>query len=69
MTKTLGKVIPVEKVWLSGREVKKYLDISERTLLRLHTDGKIHFYKPFNNVTIYYRKSEIDRLIMKGKVI
>ncbi len=62
-------VTEVEKIWLSTNEVIKYLGIGKDYLDRLREEGKIPYYKPTGKKPIFYKKSEIDRFIAKGKVI
>lgn len=63
-----GKVVPVEKVWLSTSELMAYLGMSRRSVDRLRNGGLIHCYAPFEKRTYYYLKEEVDTKIRKGKV-
>ena len=62
-----GKVIEVEKIWLTNREAQMYLGVSVDFLKRLRADGKISFYKVGG--VVFYRKHDIDRLLERGRVI
>lgn len=65
----IGRVVAVEKIWLSTKELSVYIGCTVKTIRRLRDAGLIPFYKPFGEKQIYYRKSEIDRIIKKGKIV
>lgn len=65
--KKVGKVQPVEKMWLSNAEAQAYLGMGAKFLKDLRQQAKIPFYKIAHSV--FYKKSDIDRLITKGRVI
>lgn len=65
--KTIGKVQPIEKVWLSKDEAKAYLGCSDRYLRTLKEKAQISFSKYGN--TIWYDKRSIERFIQRNKVV
>lgn len=66
ITKT-GKVLEIEKIWLTSKEAEAYLGVSVHFFKDLRANGQIHFYKVRG--AIFYKKSDIDRLVEKGRVI
>lgn len=62
-----GKVQPVEKMWLSNAEAQAYLGMGADFLKDLRQNAKISFYKVSHS--IFYKKTDIDKLITKGRVI
>lgn len=67
MKKQIGKVVPVQKVWLSSREARAYLDCSDDFLQKLRDEALISFSRIGNK--FLYNLQSIDRLIIKNKVI
>ena len=63
------EIVKVERVWLNSADVKRYLNISHDVLDRLRREAKIRYYKPFGDKLVFYKKSEIDEIIQKGRVI
>lgn len=63
------EIVKVERVWLNSAEVMRYLNISHDVLDRLRREAKIRYYKPFGDKIVFYKKSEIDEIIQKGRVI
>lgn len=63
------EIVKVERVWLNSAEVMRYLNISHDVLDRLRREAKIRYYKPFGGKLVFYKKSEIDEIIQKGRVI
>ena len=53
-----------DKLFLSQKEAVKYLGISRDWLEARREEGSLHYSKVAN--TIFYIKSEIDRLIADG---
>lgn len=53
-----------DKIWMSQKEAVKYLGMSKDWLEARRADGMLHFSKVAN--TIFYIKSEIDRMIVDG---
>lgn len=62
-----GKVLEVEKVWLSSKEAEAYLGMSADFFKDLRANGQIRFYKVRR--AIFYKKSDIDRLVEKSRVV
>lgn len=54
------------KLWLSQKEAAKYLGVSKDWLENQRVQGKLSFSKVAN--TIFYIKSEVDRLIINGAI-
>lgn len=50
-TKSVGKVEPVNKLWLSTKEAMAYLGCSDKLLKKLRNNAEISFSK-YNNRTI-----------------
>ncbi len=63
------EIVKVERVWLNSAEVMRYLNISHDVLDRLRREAKIRYYKPFGDKLVFYKKSEIDEIIQRGRVI
>ena len=63
------EIVKVERVWLNSADVMRYLNISHDVLDRLRREAKIRYYKPFGDKLVFYKKSEIDEIIKKGRVI
>ena len=63
------EIVKVERVWLNSADVMRYLNISHDVLDRLRREAKIRYYKPFGDKLVFYKKSEIDEIIQKGRVI
>lgn len=63
------EIVKVERIWLNSADVMRYLNISHDVLDRLRREAKIHYYKPFGDKLVFYKKSEIDEIIQKGRVI
>lgn len=58
--------VDVKKLWLSSKEAKKYLGVSKDWLKDRRNEGKLHYSVVGN--TIFYIKSEIDRLVVSGAI-
>ena len=56
-----------EKLWMSQQEAIKYLGMSRYWLEDRRNDGTLHYAKVGN--TVFYIKSEIDRVIADGAII
>ena len=67
MKKQMGKVIPVEKIWLSPAEARKYLGCSNLLLTKLRNQSKISFSVVSATYFIYDKRS-IDRYIEKNLI-
>lgn len=57
----------VNKIWLTNKEAQIYLGMSADYLRYLRLDGQLHFYKLRG--VIFYKKSDIDKLIETHKVV
>lgn len=62
-----GRIKEVEKVWLSSREVKAYLDCSDDYVQKLRDEARISFSRIGNKY--WYDLRSIDLLIRKNKVV
>lgn len=60
-------VRPVEKVWLSNKEAQRYLGVGIDFFKRLRSSGQLPFSKVGS--TVFYRKTDIDRLLERSRVI
>ena len=58
--------INTRKLWLSQKEAAKYLGVSKDWLRDRRNEGKLHYSVVGN--TIFYIKSEIDKLIVSGAI-
>lgn len=67
MRRKIGKVQPIEKVWLSSRETMAYLDIKEDRLRSLRNTASIGFTKLGS--TYWHDKNSIDRLLENNRVV
>ena len=67
MKKILGKVIPIEKIWLSKAELQEYLNVSRRWVEEAQNSALIPFFKVDRK--IWFLKSDIDKFISKHRVI
>ncbi len=64
--RTKTKATPVEKTWLSNKEAQMYLGMSQDFFKDLRQDGILSYYKVRN--AVFYRKTDIDRLVENGRV-
>lgn len=62
-----ANVVETEKIWLTAHEAAKYLGVSTDYIRSIRESGRLRYYKPFGNKMIFYKKSDIDRFIEKGK--
>ena len=60
------KVDTIQKKWLSSQEAQEYLGVSGDFFKHLRDEGKLQFYK-VGKKQIFYKVSDIDKLIEKGK--
>lgn len=58
--------VDTRRLWMSNREAAKYLGVSKDWLNDRRMEGSLSYSKVGN--TIFYIKSEIDRLIAGGAV-
>lgn len=68
MTKTFAKVQQIEKVWLTSKEAQKYLGVSKDFLAERRRRGEIPFFQ-YGNKQTWFRKHDLDRFILRNKVI
>lgn len=66
MKKIVGKIQPVNKVWLSTAETKAYLDCSPNWLQKLRDEDLVKF--SIVSGKYFYELASIDRLLMRNKV-
>lgn len=62
-----GKIEPINKTWLSAREVKAYLDCSDDFLQMLRNDAAISFSRIGGKY--FYNLASIERLMVKNRVV
>ena len=67
MKKYTGRIKEVEKVWLSSREVRAYLDCSDDYLQKLRDEASISFSRIGNKY--WYDLRSIDLLLRKNIVV
>ena len=67
MKKYTGRIKEVEKIWLSSREVRAYLDCSDDYLQKLRDEASISFSRIGNKY--WYDLRSIDLLIRKNIVV
>lgn len=60
-----GKVLDTEKVWLSNAEAQAYLGMSAGFFKDLRANAQLRFYKVRG--AVFYKKTDIDRLVEKGR--
>ena len=58
--------IDTRKLWLSNKEAAKYLGVSKDWLKDRRESGVLHYSVVGN--TIFYIKSEIDKMIASGAI-
>lgn len=63
----VGKVQPVEKVWLSREEAKAYLGCSDNFLRDLRNNAEVGFAK-FRNF-VWYDLRSIERFMLRNTVV
>ena len=66
--KKIGKVEPVQKIWLSAKEAMAYLGCSVGLESKLRNNAEISFSK-YNNRTIWYDLKSIERFIERNRVV
>jgi len=60
------KEVAATETWLKNKEVRKMLACSEGTLVNLRNSGTLPYSKI--NGTLYYRKSDLDNLLVSNIV-
>jgi len=63
--KNKGNVIPVDRVWLSKREVREYLDVGDEWIEK-YLYGEIHVYSVGKYV--FFKLSEVNRFMEKSRI-
>lgn len=66
--KKIGKVEPIQKVWLSKKEAAAYMGVSERYMdenINLRPD--VELYRLSGRCTLYSREN-LDRMVMKCRI-
>lgn len=63
----IGKIVPVEKAWLSKAEACAYLDCEERFVAALRDENRITFSKI--GAKYYYELASIERLLNSNKIV
>lgn len=67
-TKSVGKVEPVQKTWLSAKEAMAYLGCSEKLLEKLRNNAEISFSQ-YNKRVIWYELRSLERFIERNRVV
>lgn len=67
-TKSVGKVEPVKKIWLSAKEAMAYLGCSEKLLEKLRNNAEISFSQ-YNKRVIWYELRSLERFIERNRVV
>ena len=62
-----GKVTHIEKVWLSAKEARAYLDCGDTFLQKLRDNAEISFAK-YGSKVYWYDRTSIDRFIQRNKI-
>lgn len=63
----IGKVEPVQKVWLSKKELAAYLGVTTRYIeMNINTNPRVDVYRPSERIALY-NKENIDQLIRRSK--
>lgn len=66
--RTIGKIEPVQKKWLSSSEAKSYLDCSDEFLQKLRDNALISFSR-FGRNMFWYDLASIDKFLQRNKVV
>ncbi|MBR5147758.1 MAG: DNA-binding protein [Bacteroidaceae bacterium] len=61
-----AEVRPIEKMWLSNRETKAYLDCADEYLKKLRDNALVTFAR--DGKMIWYLKSSIDEYLQKHAI-
>lgn len=67
MKKIVGKVQPVQKVWLSSREARAYLDCSEDFLQTLRDEAALSYSVVGRK--FFYELRSLEKLIKKNIIV
>lgn len=60
-----GQVVATQKIWLSRREVRHYLDVSDEWIAK-YLYGECHVYHAGNKM--FFKQTEIDRYIERNRI-
>lgn len=64
----IGKVEPVQKVWLSKKELAAYLGVTTRYIeMNINTNPKVDIYRPSERIVLY-NKENIDQIVRRSKI-
>lgn len=63
----VAQVKQVDKTFLSTSELRSYLDCSDEFIETLRNTAQLSFFRIGRK--IWYKKEEVDNLIMRSKVI
>ena len=66
--KIIGKVEPVQKVWLNKKEAMAYLGCKEDFLRKLRENAEIKFSQ-YGGKTVWYELQSINRFIERHRVL
>ncbi len=66
--RTLGKVMPIEKKWLTPEEAKKYLGCKDDFLRNLREKSLISFSR-FGRNMFWYELRSLERFLERNKVV
>lgn len=66
-TRNIGKIVPVQKVWLSKKELATYLGVTTRYIeMNINTNPRVDVYRMSERVVLY-NKENIDLIIRRSK--
>lgn len=66
-TRNIGKIVPVQKVWLSKKELAAYLGVTTRYIeMNINTNPRVDVYRMSDRVVLY-NKENIDLIIRRSK--
>lgn len=67
MGRTVGKIININKTWLTKKETMTYLGCSEDYLQKLRDNAEVSFSR--DGKMIWYDLESIDRFLRRKKVV
>lgn len=67
MGRTVGKIIQINKTWLTKKEAMTYLGCGENYLQKLRDNAEVSFSR--DGKMIWYDLESIDRFLRRKKVI
>jgi len=65
--KIIGKIEPIQKVWLSKKEAAAYLGVTERYMDEINKRPDIDLYR-LSNKCFLYSKDNLDSMIRKSRI-